>query len=468
MAILMQGQKIGYAVHTRAAENSHVITTEEFSMTLGRGGQAVTVHSREMYIETTDGKPLSFEMSMKTSGIEQKTSGTIEDGKLQLSRQVMGTAHTSTVDWPAGALMPEGMRLLQKQQGLTPGTEYDMIAFRPDMLMSITTTVTVGEKQKIDLLGRIVELTEIKQISRVQDQQIPITSYIDGDFKALKSIAPMMGMTLEFVACDKDFAMQQNNVVDFLEKLSISSPEPLKNLNTVKSIVYEIKPVADQTLVFPVSDHQLVEPVSDGLRVTVRRLTPDENVSFPYEGSDPNILNAMKPTEMLQSDSEDVVNLARHAVGGTQNALKAARQIESFVAGYIQQKDLSVGYASAAEVAQSRQGDCSEHAVLTAAMCRAVGIPARIVCGVLYVDSFVNRRNIFGGHMWVEAYIGNQWIGLDATTINSGLGFGAGHIALAHGDGSPKDFFNLVNILGCFKIEKLTVQRDEPQNTQAP
>jgi hypothetical protein len=466
MAILMQGQKIGYAAHTRAVENSHVITTEEFSMTLGRGGQAVTVQSREMYIETSDGKPLSFEMTMKTSGIEQKTSGTIQDGKIQLTRQVMGTAQNSVVDWPAEALMLEGMMLLQKEKGLAPGTEYEMATFRPDMLMSITTQVIVGEKQKVDLLGRIVELTEVKQISKVQGQEIPITSYVDADYKTLKSIAPTMGMTLEFVVCDKDFALQPNNVVDFLEKLSISSPMPLTNLNTVKSIVYEIKPTTDQTLSFPTSDHQQVQAANGSLLVTVQQLIPVDNAPFPFAGSDPNILRELKSAEMLQSDHKEIIDLARHAVGGTKDAAKAAKQIESFVAGYIQKKDLSVGYASAAEVAQSRQGDCSEHAVLTAAMCRAVGIPARIVCGVVYVESFVNRRNIFGGHMWVEAYIGDQWIGLDATLVNSGLGFGPGHIALAHGDGSPKDFFNLVNTLGCFKIEKITVQRDEPNQPE--
>ncbi|MBL7214312.1 MAG: transglutaminase domain-containing protein [Phycisphaerae bacterium] len=472
MAIMMQGQKIGHATHTRSLEGSHVITTEEFSMTLGRGGQAVTVSSREMYIETSDGKPLSFEMSMKASGVEQKTSGTIQDGKILLSRQVMGTTQNSVVDWPAEARMPEGMQLVQKQKGLAPGTQYELTTFRPDMLMSIQTKVLVGDKQKVDLLGRVPELTEVKQISRVQGQEITVTSYVDDNFKTLKSIAPMMGMTLEFVVCDKDFALQKDNVIDFLEKLSIPSPVQLINLNTVESIVYEIKPTTEQTLMLPSSSHQIVQPGDGSLLVTVQRLIPAENVTFPYEGKDPNILDALKPTEILQSDNKEIIDLARHAVGGTTDTAKAVKQIESFVAGYIQKKDLSVGYASAAEVAQSRQGDCSEHAVLTAAMCRAVGIPARIVCGVLYVDSFVNRKSIFGGHMWVEAYIGNQWIGVDATPVNqtnAGLGFGPGHIALAHGDGSPKDFFNLVNTLGCFKIEKLTVHKannpkeDKPQ-----
>jgi hypothetical protein len=464
MAIMMQGQKIGHAVHTRSVENSRVTTSDKFTMTLGRAGQAVTVHSKETYIETLDGKPVSFEMNMQTSGADQKTSGTIKDGKIALSRQVMGAAQTSVVDWPAGALMPEGMLLIQKQKGLAAGTQYEMTTFRPDMLVSIHTQVVVGSRQKVDLLGRVLELTEVQQTSLVQGQTITMTSYIDDDFKALKSTAPMMGMTLEFVACDKDFALREDNVIDFLEKLSIASPVQLINLNTVDSIVYEIKPTTDKELVLPNSVHQTVEPKNGTLLVTVRRLTPAEGLTFPYDGNDVAILEHLKPTEYLQSDSNDIIDLAKNAVGGTTDTVKAARQIESFVAGFIQKKDLSVGYGSAAEVAQSRQGDCSEHALLTAALCRAVGIPARIVCGVVYVDSFINQKSIFGGHMWVEVWLGGQWIGLDATRLNQsdpGYGFGPGHIALAHGDGSPADFFNLVNTLGCFKIEKITPHKTE-------
>ena len=95
-------------------------------------------------------------------------------------------------------------------------------------------------------------------------------------------------------------------------------------------------------------------------------------------------------------------------------------------------------------------------------MCRAVGIPARIVCGVVYADSFLSKQSIFGGHMWVEAYVGNTWIGLDATRSQE-QGFSPTHIALARGNGEPADFFGLINTLGCFKIEKITTIR-KPEN----
>ena len=41
---------------------------------------------------------------------------------------------------------------------------------------------------------------------------------------------------------------------------------------------------------------------------------------------------------------------------GTKDAATAARRIEKFVRKYINKKNLSVGYASALEVARSRRG----------------------------------------------------------------------------------------------------------------
>ena len=62
-------------------------------------------------------------------------------------------------------------------------------------------------------------------------------------------------------------------------------------------------------------------------------------------------------------------------------------------------KNFEVAFAAASEVARNRSGDCTEHAVLAAAMCRAVGIPSRVVVGLVYVDE-PSRLKGFGYHMW--------------------------------------------------------------------
>jgi transglutaminase-like putative cysteine protease len=98
--------------------------------------------------------------------------------------------------------------------------------------------------------------------------------------------------------------------------------------------------------------------------------------------------------------------VAKEIVGQERNSWRAAKKIAEWV-----QKEMTpnyeVGFASAKEILKNREGDCSEHTVLTVTLCRAVGIPARAAVGVM------SAYNIFAYHMWSEIYVG-RWIGLDS------------------------------------------------------
>lgn len=464
LAILLEGHKIGHALQTRTVEGNTVTSTEEMLLSVGRGADPVQMYTRETSYETAEGKPIGFEMVQKVSGFEQKRTGTVTpDGKVQMTLESMGDTRTMTLPYPEGALMTEGLRLLQEQHGLKPGTTFTAMAFRPDMielLGAVPISAVVGEKKTIDLFGRVVEAVEVTSTMKIGQESISVTSYLDERQNMLKSLVPMMGMTLEMISCDREFALREENVVDFLSKMCVACPVELKNPDQAAGAVYELTSLTDEPLRIPEDGSQKVEHLADNrCRVTIRPVQVETGFKFPYQGEAPDLLEAVQPSEYLQCDDPRIQDMARHAVSGAEDAARAARQIESFVAGYITKKDFSVGYASAKEVAQSRQGDCSEHAVLTAAMCRAVGIPARVVTGLVYADKFAGRKNIFGGHAWAEAWTGEQWIGLDATRAPNG--YGPGHIALARGSGSPTDFFSLVNSFGSFSIEKATLEKKQ-------
>ena len=69
----------------------------------------------------------------------------------------------------------------------------------------------------------------------------------------------------------------------------------------------------------------------------------------------------------------------------------------------------------ASEVATRREGDCTEHAVLTAALARAAGIPARVVLGLALIHDL--RRYGSYGHAWAELKIDGQWVVADAVLL---------------------------------------------------
>ena len=271
-------------------------------------------------------------------------------------------------------------------------------------------------------------------------------------------------MTIELISCDKAFTLGQNDVFEVIEKMLLASPAPL-DVKNAEAITYTLSPISpDKKLEIISTDSQMISPAeNNNITLTVKRPVAPRDQTLPYKAKNPDILNSLRANEYLQSDNPKIIALAKQAIGSEKNAYKAAKKIEAFLADYITEANLSIGYATASEVLQSKTGDCTEFAVLTAAMCRAVGIPARVAVGVTYVDEWLGVTNQFGGHAWTQVYIGQEtgkWIDIDAAFTSSGRGgFDPGHIALATGDGKPMQFFALINTLGNFKIEKAIVQK---------
>ncbi|MBN1125910.1 MAG: transglutaminase domain-containing protein [Sedimentisphaerales bacterium] len=457
-AVFADGAKIGHMVHERQATATEVRTTETIHMAIARGGMELKISVDSTAIETPKGKPLGFEYVMNAAIMQQKITGKVgPDGMLTVTTEVMGTTQTQKIPWPKGALLPEGLRLLELEKEMKEGASFTATIFEPSMVSALETTVNVGGKKQVDLLGRVVELTEAEVVMKAPTGQMTVITYLDKDMNALKTVMEMLGMKLELIACDKEFALSPNDVVDFLDKMLVLSPQTLGNLQN-KTAEYTLIAKENSTDVqFPTTNNQTVQRAVGGrFLVMVKPVKPSKGTKLPYRGKDPKLLEALEPTPYLQCDQQEIKDLAGRAIGATTDAAEAVKKIEAFVDQYVTGKDLSVGYATALEVATSKQGDCTEHAVLTAALCRAVGIPARIVFGLIYVDEFLGHRNVFGGHAWTEAYVGGKWVGLDAT--RSREGFGAGYITLGVGNGDPKDFFSMINTLGYFTIDKVDVK----------
>ena len=459
-ALFMEGKKVGYAIQSRDVDGDKVITSVELKITLNRIGVPVSVKTNAKTFETVEGKPLGFELVQAMGIIASKTTATIdEQGKVK----VKTGQQEVEFDWPDGAVMSEGMRLLHLERGLTEGTTYNVKAFDPSMMQVVDVEVKVGSKQNVDLLGRVVALIEVTStISLPQIGPMISTEYYDDELQLQKSVMPVMGMTIEQVACSKEFALGEIDVLEVVDKMFMKSPEPLGDVGSARSITYHLSPIQEMAdLKIPSGDNQRVQRLSNGnLILTIEPVVAPKGVSFPYKGSDPEALEALKASRYVESDQKIIIDLAKRAVGRTSDAAEAISKIEAFVADYVEDKNLSVGYASAVEVASSKQGDCTEHAVLTAALCRAVGIPSQVVTGLAYVEEWSTVVNGFGGHAWAQAYVGDKWVGIDAAFKGTGRGgYDVGHIALAAGSGNPEDFLNLIGTMGQFKIDRVEVTK---------
>ena len=92
---------------------------------------------------------------------------------------------------------------------------------------------------------------------------------------------------------------------------------------------------------------------------------------------------------------------------------------------------------SATEVLRTRRGDCNEHAVLVAALARAVGIPARVVAGLVLTEGGL------AWHAWNELWVGG-WVSADA--VFAEFPVDATHVKLV--EGGPERHLELAELVG--------------------
>jgi len=156
--------------------------------------------------------------------------------------------------------------------------------------------------------------------------------------------------------------------------------------------------------------------------------------------------------------------LASEGGGDATNPPAVAGNLRKFVADYITQKDLSVGFATASETAQSHEGDCTEHAVLLAALGRIRGLPTRVVAGLVYLPEYEGQSDILGFHMWTQFYLNNQWMDFDSAVVDGAYShWRLGFVATDLNDVSLSDF--TLELMSWMAEMKITVENTAPAPT---
>lgn len=213
----------------------------------------------------------------------------------------------------------------------------------------------------------------------------------------------------------------------FLRSLFVASPYRL-NANALSGeIRYRLTTTAPQPWQPPRTGEQSIAVDGDNLLLSICADCGDE----PAPSTD-TLRHHLAANAWVRSDDPRIRSFARqHGRGRSVHARMTGltEAVRAHMNGPIDYRH----YHDAVTALENRSGDCTEFAVLLAAVARARGIPTRIVHGIAYSGRLVERTHVFSPHAWVQAWDGTRW-----TSYDAGYGrFGAGHIVLAIGDGDP-------------------------------
>ena len=432
-------------------------------LTLQRFGQTTRQQMEIASLETPDGRLLQFRCTLSGGQGSLQTTAVRQDDMLQLTTTAEGKSQSWSLPLPAdcGGLFAVENSLLQ--QPLQPGESRSLQTVVPVLHLVGTVRLRAVDRESTELWGATRKLLQIESHLALPDgQTLESQLWTDAQGQILKSQIPALQQVAYRV--DRETALQSSqlptlDLTDFsLVRVSraLAQPHQTDRIRYLARLATE-----DPSRVFPVTPSQSVQRIDERTaQITVtaprRGVLPTSPASRPAEEQD------LLPSPLIQSDDATVRQLAQRCAEADADPRTVALAVERFVHEAVDEKNFTTAFATAAEVARSREGDCTEHAVLTAALCRARGIPARVVVGLVYVPA----QQAFAFHMWDEAWIEDQWLPLDATLGPQGMG--ADHLTLGSSalDSSQafSGFLPVIRVLGQLQLEIVDVQSSERGN----
>jgi transglutaminase-like putative cysteine protease len=420
-AIYIGGSKVGYTLLQveRAPFRGKTYFRIKYKTVLNfeRNGDPITVEQVYGTIETPDGRVLRLDTRALVGEKQIRTYGDVIDGKMLLKLAAGDQEQSKEVDWPADVLGPYGAELSMSRKPLRAGETREVRTFIPDLNEICTARLEAKQVEQVVLGdGRARPLLRVEFTGRHPDGKpepaLKQTVWVDETGQILKSHADVWG-GMDFYRTTKKAATEANKgpAFDQVKATIVKVRDPLTRPDQRRQVVYRItlKGDGDPAESFPADRRQTVvrKEGDRSIVLDVRTAGPDVGAAGP-ERVDAQYLRA---NPMIDGNDSRVIRLAREATRGAVGPWDQAVAIERWVAENLKKKDYKTAFATASEVAQNLTGDCTEHSVLVAAMCRASGIPSRVAAGLVYAPP----QHGFGYHMWNEVYVNRRWVALDAT-----------------------------------------------------
>jgi len=426
LQVYMAGGKVGYGHTTMTRSQDTIETSTEVVLELGRDDVRVSVSMQQFTRERVDGTPISFGSNLHAATMKTQTRGRIDKGKVSITTTQFGLDQTQTYDFPEGALMSWGLFRETLRRGFKPGTEYTLRTFAPEIRVDgpVKAHTTIGPWESYEYAGHSGKGHRVTVRMQSPMGEIEMTSWMDRDGTARLARMPAPGIgDMVLVTSTEKEALEEYVPPEIFMTTTIPAKRsiPYKQADRITYRLTGKPGVGDRAALdeLPQTDSQKVNRNKDGSVGVIVSRQPRKPGSAAAPVDSTALAEYLDANLMINIDDPELVKLARKAGGGEDDPYQLAGKLRRFVTDYVNIKNLNVGFATASEVCRTREGDCSEHGVLLAALGRLNGLPSRVAAGLAYVPLFGNRDDIFGYHMWTQFWIDGKWVDYDAALRES-------------------------------------------------
>ncbi len=351
-----------------------------------------------------DGTPLRFR-HQRLEGKEKRSVEGYRDGEVLVLRQdTGGNLRTQRIPL-AGLRLASSLEVLYGEAlastgAKTPKWEGKALDESDGEVKSYTIAVT-GTEQALGAPALVLA----EALGKVESR-----SFVRADGEVVRT--ELAGIGAEFVKTTREKATALGESVDIFSSAMFPVPVRLPRGDDLERLVVRLgskSKRAVQHLTDRRQQAKVLGPSAIELTASVDPL-PRKVARRPIREARTRAFLAETPYEALGDERLRAV-VAREVAPGL-DAWEAARRLNAFVHRHITKKSLARAFATAVEALETREGDCTEHAVLFSALAKIAGIPTKLITGLVYVDG---PNPVFGYHEWVEVWTGHAWVAMDPT-----------------------------------------------------
>ncbi len=217
-----------------------------------------------------------------------------------------------------------------------------------------------------------------------------------------------LGLTVDVSNAAEGYIMARCTGADSRIKVRLVHGEEHYDYDLRRDGVYEVYPLQMGSGSYEFTVYQ---------NVSGNKYRPIFNGSFTADMPDVDRVFVYPNQYVWYTDDEDTVKLSYDLCDGLTDATEKAQRIYDYLVWYLSYDDdkadqvkngtLTNYIPSVDEILELKKGICFDYAAVLASMCRAQGIPVRLVIG------YVRPGDIY--HAWNSVYLDGKWVWMDAT-----------------------------------------------------
>jgi len=404
--IYLKGKKVGYAVNLIKPIDEGFFIQEELFLQVNLMGVANGVETLIQSETDRQFRLKSFHFRLRSGVVTFKASGYIADGDLVVSTGEGAGSRSKRITLNgATPLMGAGLGHFFKSRKMRVGDTFTLPVFDASAMAHREATFRVVGRESIRVNRRTYAALRLE--TELLGQRMSF--WLDEDGSTLKEEG-FLGLTaIKSSAANAPRGLEDigEGGLDLYELTAITPDKGLPEHARMTYLRVRLSGFEDADLA-PEDLNSGRQTFQNGLIEITQEALPASPAYLLPDGPDDEALRPfLLPAFNIESDEQEIITKAHQIAGDERRPLVVCRKLLNWVYHQIEKRPV-VSIPSAAEVLRTGMGDCNEHATLLTALLRAMGIPARMSCGLVYT------RGRFFYHAWTEAYVGS-WVTLDAT-----------------------------------------------------